>query len=102
MALAERLYGELQDAGLEVLLDDRNERAGVKFKDADLIGIPWRLVVGRAAADGQVELVDRAAATSGISAPTNCWPNCCPDPGGPPGSEQPGPGLSAGLAMPNP
>ena len=52
---------ELQAAGHEVLLDDRPERAGVKFKDADLIGIPWRLVVGRGAAEGQVELVERAS-----------------------------------------
>ena len=58
--LAEQLYGQLLDAGIEVLLDDRSERAGVKFKDADLIGIPWRLVVGRGAATGQVELVRRA------------------------------------------
>ena len=57
--LAERLYGELQAAGVEVLLDDRDERAGVKFKDADLIGIPFRVVVGRGAASGQVELVSR-------------------------------------------
>ena len=60
VALAERLYGELQAAGHEVLLDDRPERAGVKFKDADLIGIPWRVVVGRGAVSGQVELVRRA------------------------------------------
>jgi len=60
VALAEQLYGELQAAGHEVLLDDRPERAGVKFKDADLIGIPWRVVVGRGAAAGQVELVRRA------------------------------------------
>jgi prolyl-tRNA synthetase len=58
--LGERLYAELQAAGIEVLLDDRDERAGVKFKDADLLGIPWRVVVGRGAADGQVELVQRA------------------------------------------
>jgi prolyl-tRNA synthetase len=57
--LAERLYGELQAAGVEVLLDDRDERAGVKFKDADLIGIPFRVVVGRGAANGQIELVSR-------------------------------------------
>jgi Prolyl-tRNA synthetase len=44
---------------VEVLLDDRDERAGVKFKDADLIGIPWRLVVGRGAAEGRVEVVER-------------------------------------------
>jgi prolyl-tRNA synthetase len=57
--LAESLYTSLQDAGIEVLLDDRSERAGVKFKDADLIGIPWRVVVGRGAATGQIELVER-------------------------------------------
>jgi prolyl-tRNA synthetase len=57
--LAERLYGKLLAAGVEALLDDRPERAGVKFKDAELIGIPWRLVVGRAAAQGRVELVER-------------------------------------------
>ena len=60
LALAEQLYGELQAAGVDVLFDDRSERAGVKFKDADLLGIPWRVVVGRGAADGQVELVQRA------------------------------------------
>ncbi|MFZ9952841.1 MAG: proline--tRNA ligase, partial [Vulcanococcus sp.] len=58
--LAEQLYAELQAAGIDALLDDRSERAGVKFKDADLLGIPWRVVVGRGAADGQVELVQRA------------------------------------------
>jgi prolyl-tRNA synthetase len=56
----EKLYHELHRAGLDVLLDDREERAGVKFKDADLIGIPYRLTVGKKAADGLVELFDRA------------------------------------------
>jgi prolyl-tRNA synthetase len=60
VSLAEDLYGRLTAAGIDALLDDRDERAGVKFKDADLIGIPWRLVVGRGAAQGQVELVCRA------------------------------------------
>jgi prolyl-tRNA synthetase len=55
----ERLYRDLQSAGLEVLLDDRDERAGVKFKDADLIGIPYRITVGKKAAEGVVELFDR-------------------------------------------
>ena len=55
----EKLYQDLQAAGLEVLLDDRNERAGVKFKDADLIGIPHRITIGRKIADGIVELFDR-------------------------------------------
>ena len=59
---AEKLYAELSDAGLEVLLDDRDERPGVKFKDADLIGIPFRIVPGpRALANGNVELVTRAS-----------------------------------------
>ncbi|MFM2173792.1 MAG: hypothetical protein RLZZ54_1719 [Cyanobacteriota bacterium] len=58
--LGEQLYAEFQAAGVDVLLDDRSERAGVKFKDADLLGIPWRVVVGRGAADGMVELVRRA------------------------------------------
>ncbi|MEB3173089.1 MAG: proline--tRNA ligase [Cyanobacteriota bacterium] len=57
--LAESLYQQLLDAGIDALLDDRSERAGVKFKDADLIGIPWRVVVGRGAANGQIELVQR-------------------------------------------
>jgi len=55
----EKLYQDLQAAGLDVLLDDRNERAGVKFKDADLIGIPHRITIGRKIADGVVELFDR-------------------------------------------
>jgi prolyl-tRNA synthetase len=62
-SLAEQLYLRLQEAGVEVLLDDRSERAGVKFKDADLIGIPWRVVVGRGAADGLVELVERSSSS---------------------------------------
>jgi len=58
---AERLYAELGAAGFEVLLDDRDERPGVKFKDADLIGVPFRIVLGpRALAKGCVELVARA------------------------------------------
>ena len=59
VALADQLYQRLRSAGIDALLDDRDERAGVKFKDADLIGIPWRLVVGRGAAQGLVELVCR-------------------------------------------
>ncbi len=60
MTVAERLYEELQRSGIEVLLDDRDERAGVKFKDADLVGIPYRIVTGKAIAEGKVELVTRA------------------------------------------
>jgi prolyl-tRNA synthetase len=57
--IAEKLYTELNQAGVEALLDDRDERAGVKFKDADLIGIPFRIVTGRAIANGKVEVVKR-------------------------------------------
>ena len=60
----ERLYESLRRAGLEVLLDDRDERAGVKFKDADLIGIPFRLTVGKKVTEGKVELFDRATKQS--------------------------------------
>ena len=59
--VAEKLYKELNQAGVETLLDDRNERAGVKFKDADLIGIPFRIVTGKALANGKVEIVKRAS-----------------------------------------
>lgn len=56
-AAAEKLYTELQAAGLEVLYDDRNERPGLKFKDADLLGIPYRVTVGRGFAEkGTVEV----------------------------------------------
>ncbi len=54
-ALAETIYKELLSQGVEVLMDDRKERPGVKFKDADLIGIPVRITVGKKAAEGLVE-----------------------------------------------
>lgn len=57
----EDLYKELQRAGLDVLLDDRDERAGVKFKDADLIGIPYRITVGKKITEGLVELFERSS-----------------------------------------
>jgi len=60
----ETLAAQLEAAGLDVLLDDRDERAGVKFKDADLVGIPYRINVGKKTASGQVELVSRAEASS--------------------------------------
>ena len=51
----------MRDAGLEALYDDRDERAGVKFADMDLIGLPWQAVVGpRGLRDGRVELKSRA------------------------------------------
>ena len=59
-AVAERLHDELQRAGVDVLYDDRDERPGVKFKDADLIGMPYRITVGKkSVADGAVELKAR-------------------------------------------
>ena len=58
--VAERIYAMMQEAGIEVLLDDRNERAGVKFKDADLIGIPVRVTIGsKSLQAGQVEVKKR-------------------------------------------
>ncbi len=57
---AERIYGELADLGVDVLLDDREERPGVKFKDAELIGIPYRITVGpRGLDEGKVEVLRR-------------------------------------------
>jgi len=63
-ATGEQVATKLQDAGFDVLLDDRDERAGVKFKDADLIGIPYRINVGKKAAEGRLELVTRSRASS--------------------------------------
>jgi prolyl-tRNA synthetase len=54
--VADELYEELLKAGVEVLYDDRPERAGVKFKDADLLGIPVRVIVGAKAGEGLVEI----------------------------------------------
>ncbi|MBL8151110.1 MAG: proline--tRNA ligase [Blastocatellia bacterium] len=56
---AEKLYNELKESGIDVLLDDRDERPGVKFKDADLIGISYRVTVGKKLKDGKVELFTR-------------------------------------------
>ena len=58
---AEKLYAELQPAGVEVLFDDRQERPGVKFKDADLIGVPYRITLGkRKFAQGLAEVFERS------------------------------------------
>jgi len=62
--VAEGLYRELLVAGIDVLLDDRDERAGVKFNDADLIGIPYRVTVGKKIKEGKVELMTRATRQS--------------------------------------
>ena len=64
MAVGERLYEEFKQAGVEVLLDDRKERAGVKFKDSELVGIPYRVVTGRSLSEGKVEVVKRATKES--------------------------------------
>jgi prolyl-tRNA synthetase len=58
--VARELYANLKRAGIDALLDDREERPGVKFKDADLIGIPYRIVAGKKLAQGMVEIVERA------------------------------------------
>ena len=63
-AAGEQIASHLEAAGFDVLLDDRDERAGVKFKDADLIGVPFRVTVGKKAAEGKVELVQRATASA--------------------------------------
>ncbi len=65
-AEAEALYREAREAGLEILLDDRDERAGVKFADAGLIGIPWRAVIGKEfLASGRLELQYEAGRQGG-------------------------------------
>ncbi|MNI41572.1 Proline--tRNA ligase [compost metagenome] len=66
ITLAEALYSELTRQGIEALLDDRDERAGVKFKDAGLIGIPVVLVAGKSASEDQVEYWDRRSNTKEV------------------------------------
>jgi prolyl-tRNA synthetase len=62
-AASEKIYTELQEAGVEVLLDDRDERGGVKFKDADLIGVPIRITIGaKSIAEGTAEVKLRSEA----------------------------------------
>ncbi|MFP3489141.1 His/Gly/Thr/Pro-type tRNA ligase C-terminal domain-containing protein, partial [Staphylococcus sp. SIMBA_130] len=58
-ALSDRLYDTLRDQRYDVLYDDRKERAGVKFKDADLIGLPIRVIVGKKANEEIVEVKRR-------------------------------------------
>ena len=60
MKVANEIYEQLLNAGVEAVLDDRNERPGVKFKDADLIGFPFRITVGKTIAEGNVEFVERS------------------------------------------
>jgi len=59
-SVAENIVQQLEAAGFEVLLDDRDERPGVKFKDADLVGIPYRVTVGKKVTEGSVEVVQRS------------------------------------------
>ena len=56
VSLAEKIYNELQEEKIDVMLDDRDEKPGFKFKDADLIGFPFKVVVGKRADEGIVEL----------------------------------------------
>lgn len=66
--VAKKLYKDCQAAGLEVLFDDREERMGVKLKDIDLIGIPFKVIIGKALKDGQVELKQRKTGTTELVA----------------------------------
>jgi prolyl-tRNA synthetase len=61
---ARTIYQECLRLGLDTILDDRDERPGVKFKDADLIGLPYRIVIGKKLSSGLVELVERKSRTS--------------------------------------
>src|SRR5579859_6246037 len=63
-SIGEKIAAELDAAGLDVLLDDRDERAGVKFKDADLVGIPYRINVGKKVSEGTLEVVRRSTRES--------------------------------------
>jgi len=64
MKVAEELYASCLGQHIDALLDDRDERPGVKFKDADLIGVPWRVTVGRKAGEGLVEVTQRSTRQS--------------------------------------
>ncbi|MDD5347904.1 MAG: His/Gly/Thr/Pro-type tRNA ligase C-terminal domain-containing protein, partial [Candidatus Omnitrophica bacterium] len=69
MEKATGLYGRLTKAGIRVLLDDRDERAGVKFKDADLIGVPLQVVIGKEALkSGSLELKERKTGQKAVDA----------------------------------
>lgn len=60
MKVATDIYEQLLSSGVEAVLDDRNERPGVKFKDADLIGFPFRITVGKGISEGKIEFVERS------------------------------------------
>jgi len=89
LSAGESIAADLAAAGFDVLLDDRDERAGVKFKDAEMIGVPYRINIGKKLAEGNVELVDRltgithdialtAAASTLQSLVTNAAPHALP------------------------
>lgn len=77
MRIAEELYESLGKAGVEVLLDDRDERPGVKFKDSELIGIPIRITVGRKAKDGIVEFKERRGGLAVEMTPEDAMQKVC-------------------------
>lgn len=64
LSAAERVYEELKASGIDALLDDRDERAGVKFNDADLTGVPYRVTIGKKIKEGKVELLTRRGRAS--------------------------------------
>lgn len=68
MAAAEKLYNDLRDAGIDTVFDDRDTRPGVKFKDMDLIGIPFRITVGKGIREGMVELKPRTGEKKDVPA----------------------------------
>ena len=69
MKLAERIYAALTSAGVDVILDDRNDRPGVKFKDSELVGFPIRIGIGeKSLAKGEVEIKPRAGALTSVKA----------------------------------
>jgi prolyl-tRNA synthetase len=65
--LGDQLHDALIKAGIDTVLDDRDERPGVKFKDMELIGIPFRITVGRKAKDGIVEIKPRVGDSIEVS-----------------------------------
>lgn len=75
--MALEIYKKLQEKGVEVVLDDRNDRAGVKFKDADLIGFPFRITVGKTVKDGLVEFKERAGDEISIITPEDAVKKVC-------------------------
>ncbi|MBR6301824.1 proline--tRNA ligase, partial [bacterium] len=69
VSVANKIYEELKSKGIEVVIDDRAERPGVKFKDADLIGFPYRVTVGKTITEGNVEFVTRATGEKEVLKP---------------------------------